>query len=185
MASSSHRPRPTGVTGVVLGGGQDVSDIATTDVFTPAAPLPGLTHDYFGPDPVVGPYSEARDASTGITPGVHQDRGGVPLVPHGPSDIAAPVEIDSTVRQPQPSPPVEARTQSSRSVGRSTSGSAAPQLGDTIDERFELYGSEVMPDAPVPDFPSPLTDAERSPVDEQHQQRQASTSHGTETHEER
>ncbi|KXJ91115.1 hypothetical protein Micbo1qcDRAFT_163874 [Microdochium bolleyi] len=54
----------------------------------------GLVYDYFGPDPVAGPYTEDADSpwpergSLNRTPSR-----GVPAVPRGPGDISRPVEI--------------------------------------------------------------------------------------------
>lgn len=96
--------------------------------------LRGLTADYFGPAAVPGPFTEVPSGEEGgggggggvgsllPTPGAtppggnNRDRA-VPREPHGPDDIAAPVEIDSHARQ--------------------------RDVSDTIAGRFELYGSEV------------------------------------------
>ncbi|OAA54245.1 hypothetical protein SPI_08864 [Niveomyces insectorum RCEF 264] len=75
--------------------------------------LPGLAQDYVGPDAVAGPYTDPAHAQgdvygngsgsgSGAGVGVHGGAGGaahgVPMRPHGPRDIVAPVEIDSTAR---------------------------------------------------------------------------------------
>jgi len=55
---------------------------------------PSGTHqgsDYFVPTAASGPYTE-NHASSGISPGFNR---GVPVTPQNPSDITAPVEIDS------------------------------------------------------------------------------------------
>lgn len=84
----------------------------------------GLTRDYFGPDAVAGPYTDP--AISPASPGMNR---AVPIQAHGPGDIAAAVEIDSTFLSPMSSP----------SAGH-TPGS------ETIDGRFELYGN----DEPLP-----------------------------------
>ncbi|KAF9882331.1 hypothetical protein CkaCkLH20_00367 [Colletotrichum karsti] len=126
------------------------------------------TQDYFGPDAVAGPYTEtetvasddAAAAAAASTPGRTR---GVPLQAHSPSDVVAPVEIDSRVKS---------------GFGRSAvapvpEGVATPP---TTEGRFELYGSE-MP-SPSPPMPSPplmtprsvqsarsVSMMERSPID--------------------
>ena len=114
---------------------------ATSDV-TSSRPerLPGLTADYFGPDAVPGPYTVV--SNTASSPGhLSQDRA-VPTDPHHPDDIAVPVEIDSNTKN---------------AVGAGDEGTLSSNLHtpsvvqqaptpETVDGRFELYGS---------DFPSP------------------------------
>ncbi|KAI8672729.1 hypothetical protein LRP88_02753 [Fusarium phalaenopsidis] len=98
----------------------------------------GLTRDYFGPDAVAGPYTDpAISPTTATSPGM--DRA-VPIQAHGPGDIAAPVEIDSTFLSPMTSP----------SAGH-TPGS------ETIDGRFELYGNDepISPGRPLSIVPTP------------------------------
>lgn len=50
-----------------------------------------LNSDYFGPSAKTGPFTESP-TSPGSSPGANR---GVPISPHSPGDIAAPVEIDS------------------------------------------------------------------------------------------
>ncbi|EAQ92337.1 hypothetical protein CHGG_00572 [Chaetomium globosum CBS 148.51] len=91
----------------------------------------GLAQDYFGPAPAVGPYSETHNTSPMTTPGL--DRGGVPLQPHGPGDIAVPVEIDSRLREEERTP-----------VGLAiTPGTNRSRDSEDATERYELYGSEM------------------------------------------
>jgi hypothetical protein len=91
----------------------------------------GLVQDYFGPAPAVGPYSETHNTSPMTTPGV--DRGGVPLQPHGPGDIAVPVEIDSRMREEGQTP-----------VGLAiTPGTNRSRESENARDRYELYGSET------------------------------------------
>jgi len=56
-------------------------------------PSPGrrLASDYLGPAAKAGPFTESP-TSPGSSPGANR---GVPISPHSPGDIAAPVEIDS------------------------------------------------------------------------------------------
>lgn len=102
-----------------------------TEVSGPESRRQGLTQDYFGPDAVAGPFTE----TTGVTsfdtsPG--QTRA-VPTRPDGPGDIAAPVEIDSTARE---------HTDGGMLSPHSNSSIQATPQSETIDGRFELYGSE-------------------------------------------
>jgi hypothetical protein len=64
---------------------------------------PSQPSDYFGPTAGIGPFTEEH-TSTDVSPGY--DRG-VPAVPHGPDDIASPVEIDTTEHSTVTSPGVE------------------------------------------------------------------------------
>lgn len=110
----------------------------------------GATQDYFGPAAVAGPYTETETvASDGAasTPGRLR---GVPLQAHSPSDIAAPVEIDST-------------GVGGRGHGHDAAAAQAgrPAATETAEGRFELYGSE-MPSPPSPPMPSPAPMTPRS-----------------------
>lgn len=144
-ASGSHPSRPNGVFPQVVGGGsgggREMSDEAS-DMMSRSG-RGGLAHDYFGPAPAIGPYSETHSTSPVTTPGMDQ-RGGVPLQPHGPGDIAAPVEIDSHVGSP--------RTQRAPSSSMTTPaiGSHGSESGQ---EWYELYGSN--PGQVSPYLPSP------------------------------
>ncbi|KAK3904152.1 hypothetical protein C8A05DRAFT_13946 [Staphylotrichum tortipilum] len=147
---SSARPQPGGLTGRVLGGstgvpGRGEMSDATSDVVSRNG---RLAQDYFSSGPAVGPYSDTYSASGMTTPGV--ERGGVPLMPHDPADIAVPVEIDSRLREeerpaaPSASPP---------------EGSLGDQEKEEVEERFELYGSEVgSPSVVSPYLGSPPDD---------------------------
>ncbi|KAL1888690.1 hypothetical protein Sste5346_009396 [Sporothrix stenoceras] len=116
------------------------------------ARLPGLTQDYFGPNAVPGPYTVPVWATT---PGGNAGVGGVPMQPHGPHDIVAPVEIDSRQR-------IVAEMGDVNNVGRldetdehnNEKDAAAVQASPYVAvappaaaaepaEHFELYGSEV------------------------------------------
>ncbi|KAK0614259.1 hypothetical protein B0T14DRAFT_305627 [Immersiella caudata] len=150
---SSQQPRPTGVIGHVLGGGRDPTDTAS-EMVSHGVPNHGIAQDYFGPDPVVGPYTEYHNES-----GISTPRVGVPLQPHGPGDIAAPVEIDSRT------PELKPQGQLAASVGNRTPGDRTPNLqpqaGDGIYGRYELHGSEYLdPNAVIP---SPITPTVPSP----------------------
>jgi hypothetical protein len=63
------------------------------------------TSDYFGPTAGVGPFTESAEGEYVISPiaGPGND-GAVPAKPHGPGDIAVPVEIDSGVASTVPTP---------------------------------------------------------------------------------
>ncbi len=128
---------------------------STSDVVSRAGPLRGLAQDYFGPDAVAGPYTDTGTSGV-TTPGQ-----GVPVEPQGPADIVAPVEIDSLPKD-----------------GRRASVMHSQQVPDTIDGRFELYGSEnpspndgvTSPsEQPTPASPQPAgSSADVSPIDETH-----------------
>ncbi|KAH8808037.1 hypothetical protein F5884DRAFT_352049 [Xylogone sp. PMI_703] len=64
------------------------SEVSGSKVSRPAA----RQTDYFGPHPVVGPYTEDPNSPGPSSPGY--DRG-VPISPQGPGDITGAVEIDS------------------------------------------------------------------------------------------
>ncbi|KAK0635558.1 hypothetical protein B0T17DRAFT_503079 [Bombardia bombarda] len=159
--SSSYRPRPT--VGAVVGGGREMSE-ATSDVVSRGGPLPGMVHDYFGPEAAFGPYSETQIPSNGTTPGGDRDRG-VPIRPHDPSDIAVPVEIDSRVKtdQPEQAPPEQQQT----SNGTVTTVFPSPQSEHDVEGRFELYGwspsDELSPYVPSPYSAIPHTSPEERP----------------------
>lgn len=135
---------------------------------TPALPtgsesdarLPGLTQDYFGPNAVPGPYTIPMSA---VPPMGNGGVGGVPMQPHGPHDIVAPVEIDSTQR-------VVAEMGDANNVGvngdennnekdaatvqASPYVAIAPPAPSEPMPHYELYGSEV---------PTPYTQQTVSP----------------------
>ncbi|KAK1987141.1 hypothetical protein LZ30DRAFT_545829, partial [Colletotrichum cereale] len=92
----------------------------------------GGTQDYFGPTAVAGPYTETDTA----TPG--RGRRGVPLQAHSPSDVVAPVEMDS--------------------VGVVAEAEAKTEVKAAQERRYELYGSEVA--SPSTGMPSPPTQAQ-------------------------
>ncbi|EFQ28277.1 uncharacterized protein GLRG_03421 [Colletotrichum graminicola M1.001] len=107
-----------GVSGIDSGGGSErpgrsaraMSEVASS---SPPTMWRGGTQEYFGPDAVAGPYTETETT----TPG----RGrGVPLQAHLPSDVVAPVEMDS--------------------VGVVAEAEAEVKAAQ---ERYELYGCEV------------------------------------------
>ncbi|KAF3807632.1 hypothetical protein GCG54_00012030 [Colletotrichum gloeosporioides] len=126
----------------------------------------GATQDYFGPDAVAGPYTETETvasaegaATVASSPGRHR---GVPLQAHSPSDVVAPVEIDSRVKRGAPA-----------AVTSVSQQALAPSSPPTTEGRFELYGSE-MPSPTSPGMPSPplmtpsarsVSMMERSPID--------------------
>jgi hypothetical protein len=128
----SARTGPSGVVGRVVGGtNRDMSD-QNSDVMSRSGRMGGAAQDYFGPAPAVGPYSDAYSTSAVTTPGL--DRGGVPLQPHEPGDIAVPVEIDSRVSEtPKPA---------ALAITPRTSAPHDSYYGDGH-ERYELYGSDV------------------------------------------
>ncbi|OLN86509.1 hypothetical protein CCHL11_08442 [Colletotrichum chlorophyti] len=131
-------------------GGRAMSDVT-------GAGRRGATQDYFGPEAVAGPYTDtATVTSEATTPGMAR---GVPVQAHAPSDIAAPVEIDS------------------RGVKRGyahhvTAVPAGHSILGTTDGRHELYGSEMlsppspMPSPPLvsPGSPRSVSVLDRSPV---------------------
>ncbi|KAF4994886.1 hypothetical protein FDECE_12971 [Fusarium decemcellulare] len=142
------RQTATGQSGSGDGDGSGPARDGMTDISGSQA-RHGLTSDYFGPDAVAGPFTEPA-GSEATSPG----RGrAVPLRAQEPGDIAAPVEIDSTIKDnnsllsPMTSP----------SLGH-TPGS------ETIEGRFELYGNDmpVSPDRPLSIVPTPP----QSPVGE-------------------
>ncbi|KAJ0343321.1 hypothetical protein COL922a_000050 [Colletotrichum nupharicola] len=116
----------------------------------------GATQDYFGPDAVAGPYTETETvasaegaATVASSPGRHR---GVPLQAHSPSDVVAPVEIDSRVKRGAPA-----------AVTSVSQQALAPSSPPTTEGRFELYGSE-MPSPTSPGMPPPplMTPSARS-----------------------
>lgn len=177
-ASSSVNPRPRNVIGALIGGGggRDMTDLNSDSVSRPGGGgggvgLPGVAQDYFGPDAQIGPYSDAQQDShfsPGTTPGA-TDRG-VPVMPHGPGDIAAPVEIDSRSPQPSPqpastvlaSPESEVTHSSYNNLSNSGPRFQPPPAHVAVEGTFELYGSYPDPDPDpaevgnlTPQVPSP------------------------------
>jgi hypothetical protein len=130
-----------------------MSEEGTSDVLSRSGRGSGLVQDYFGPGPAIGPYSETQDGTSAVTtPGL--ERGGVPLQPDGPGDIAVPVEIDSRLREPTDVPSDLAVTPPTGSAAV-----ARPYSEDYgQEERFELDATEVgqiSPGLPSPYTPSP------------------------------
>ncbi|KAK1781397.1 hypothetical protein QBC45DRAFT_405368 [Copromyces sp. CBS 386.78] len=165
-ASTSHRSGPSRIIGAIIGGGargqQPMSEV-TSDVQS----RPGGTQDYFGPEAAVGPYSDSRLPSTGTTPGVDRDRG-VPLQPHGPGDIAVPVEIDSRMMTEQGHQGVGVSATPTSQYAAATG--QPPGNQEEVGERYELYGSgpldmEAGPVSPLY-TPSPHTETVRTPSQE-------------------
>jgi hypothetical protein len=122
-------------------------DAGMTDV-SGSRPQPGrgLTQEYFGPDPVAGPFTESDVLSVGTSP--HLSRA-VPSAPQQPGDITAPVEIDSTSEAPGRMSPTS-----------KLSGPHMSPMAEAMDGRYELYGSEAAgPDHQItsPQLLSPLT----------------------------
>ncbi|KAL2167607.1 hypothetical protein VTG60DRAFT_1082 [Thermothelomyces hinnuleus] len=160
-AGSAPASRPTGVVGRILGGsggagsaGREMSDV-TSDVASRRGRFGGGgggggggVQDYFGPAPAVGPYSETHTSSPVTTPGV--DRGGVPLQPHEPGDIAVPVEIDSRLKGAEGPP-----------TGLAITPGANAHESEDVQEHYELYGSEVGQTPPT--LPSPYGEGVPSP----------------------
>ncbi|KAF7552202.1 hypothetical protein G7046_g7484 [Stylonectria norvegica] len=114
-------------------GGGHVADPPMRDAMTDITsvsrnqPRRGLTQDYFGPDAVPGPFTEP----TGSNPTSPGSGRAVPGQPHGPGDITAPVEIDSTAKDDN----------GLLSPMSSPSFQQTP-VSETIEGRFELYGEE-------------------------------------------
>lgn len=138
-----------------------------SDVVSHGGRLRGLTHDYFGPDAVAGPYTEEAYYD-GSTPGALSGPGrAVPMEPHGPDDITAPVEIDSTTRDPT-------TVDRSLSVGTAASTPRPPPVPETIEGRFELGSGDlevpgsdgVSPYTPPVPTPSPAAESATLPAQE-------------------
>ncbi|KAJ9156494.1 hypothetical protein NKR23_g1345 [Pleurostoma richardsiae] len=104
----------------------------TSDGVSQAGRLAGPAGEYLGPEAVPGPFTDTLTTATSPGPMEH----GVPADPHSPDDIVGAVEMDSGVEQEQPSTP-ESATQRLSVVH-------AVQMPDTIDGRFELYGSGML-----------------------------------------
>ncbi|KND91684.1 hypothetical protein TOPH_03626 [Tolypocladium ophioglossoides CBS 100239] len=92
-------------------------------------------NDYFGPNPVSGPYTDtaAHSTATGASPG---PRRAVPPQPNGLGDVAAPVEMDSST--------AKGSVYEHRLTPVPASRGTTPQP-EAVDDRFELYGSEAPP----------------------------------------
>lgn len=156
---NSQGPRPTNVIGTVLGGsgGRYPTDDAS-EMVSHGVPVTGVAQDYFGPDAVHGPYTDFHNDSGFSTPRL----AGVPVQPHGPGDITAPVEIDSHTpgsrQDGEGTPSVGNRTP--RSPG-SRRPSTQPPINESTEPRYELYGSDYLdPNAIIP---SPITPTTPSP----------------------
>lgn len=109
----------------------------------------GLTQDYFGPAAVPGPFTETV-TSASTSPG---NARAVPTRPQGPGDITAPVEIDSTAKDPAPE---------NGYLSPMTNSSVAPTpQSEIVQGRFELYGSDrIHSERPLSIVPTP----QESPV---------------------
>ena len=131
------------------GGGRDMSDMNSDVLSSRPGGLPGMAQDYFGPEPQIGPYSDAHDQ---LSPGAERGGGGgVPVVPDGPWDIAVPVEIDSGVPGPSPQPGSDVP---SSPVGEEGAPRFQPPSSHlAVAGTFELYGSS----------PDPSGDVDRTP----------------------
>ncbi|KAL2264703.1 hypothetical protein VTJ83DRAFT_7213 [Remersonia thermophila] len=160
-AEKAHGGKSTRLTGTTNGRG-DADDAAASDVASRNGRLGGPTQGYRGPAPAVGPYTETMAPDLPIDS--MSPIGGVPVMPHGPGDIAAPVEIDSRVRgqgqdpgphgwgyagagasmvsptslASDPSPPM--------SMPHAFGGSPHPPGHGGQAVIYELYGSEVVVD---------------------------------------
>ncbi|KAK1964740.1 hypothetical protein LY78DRAFT_713888 [Colletotrichum sublineola] len=113
-ASSSRRSGGAGasrVSGGVSGPGSE----------RPGRSARAMSEDYFGPDAVAGPYTETETVPSDRVAVTSPGRGrGVPLQAYSPSDVVAPVEMDS--------------------VGVMAEAEAEVKAAQ---ESYELYGSEV------------------------------------------
>ncbi|TIC91781.1 hypothetical protein CH35J_010688 [Colletotrichum higginsianum] len=112
----------------------------------------GATQDYFGPTAVAGPYTETEtvvsDEAAG-SPGRGGGRG-VPLQAHSPSDVVAPVEIDSVG--------VKAGGYGHSVAAVPAAATEAEATPHTTQRRYELYGSELAsPSSPGMPSPSLMT----------------------------
>ncbi|KAG9254562.1 uncharacterized protein F5Z01DRAFT_79499 [Emericellopsis atlantica] len=110
----------------------------------------GPTQEYFGSHPAAGPYTEEglQDQTPGsqaASPPLTHQRA-VPRQPQEPGDIAAPVEMDSETRSDATRSPVFG-------VSPTTYYGQHREGEETIDGRFELYGS-YEPEPPPPRSPS-------------------------------
>ncbi|KAH6631120.1 hypothetical protein B0J18DRAFT_120954 [Chaetomium sp. MPI-SDFR-AT-0129] len=128
-----------------------------SDIHSRSGRLSGLAQDYFGPAPAVGPYSDTHDYDPLGPPSgsVASPVVATPLQPHGPGDIAVPVEIDSRVKGEEEEENKEGEEKQgpvvaggASRVARGTAsgvpvGRPWQQGDDGGQERFELYGSEV------------------------------------------
>ncbi|CAK7205603.1 hypothetical protein SEUCBS139899_008381 [Sporothrix eucalyptigena] len=101
--------------------------------------LPGLTQDYFGPNAVPGPFTVPGSHMPAMGVGV----GGVPMQPHGPHDIVAPVEIDSLQRTTIPE--MGDANEKAAEIPLVQAAPLAPpqQPAPEAQPHFELYGSDV------------------------------------------
>ncbi|KAL0942239.1 transcription factor C2H2 [Colletotrichum truncatum] len=160
-----------GLSNIIMGGGTSEwpgrSARAMSEVTSGSRPTArrGATQDYFGPDAVTGPYTETETVASDVPASTPGRTRGVPLQAHSPSDVVAPVEIDSRGVK--------------RGFGHDVTAVAAPEqqhTPPTTEGRFELYGSEML--SPSPPMPSPplltprsvesamsVSVMERSPID--------------------
>lgn len=128
------------------------STVGDSDVMSPLGMRPrlhedGLTRGYYGPDAVVGPYTDHEYSSRGMalsteprsSPGFsdHSARA-VHLHPHDPSDIVRPVEMDVPRQGAQRAELDDAASISSKEKDPSVS---SPPVREEIPGPFELPGS--------------------------------------------
>lgn len=122
---------------------------AMTDITAASSQRPGggtgPTRDYFGPDPVAGPYTtEVTDQSPASSPGHHR---AVPSRPQQPGDIAAAVEMGSDDGRMSPA-----------SASQPNYFTAAVPI-HAVEGTFELY-------SPQSDHPPPFSPSNAPPSPE-------------------
>lgn len=134
QADTGRHPDPNSIPLIIGGVGGGGAQHNATD----AGGGVGPTVDYFGPDAVVGPYTDTDVGSLQTrrtTPGV--DRG-VPLDPMSPSHIVAPVELDPYGSNASAISP---GSRQSYLDARSQMHFSTPPIAESAENRYELYGS--------------------------------------------
>ena len=160
MAGGRGGWRTEGVHGSGGGRAGETSE-SHSDVVSHGGRLRGLTQDYFGPDAVAGPFTEAGHGTSSPHAASSGRNRAVPTEPQSPDDITAAVEIDSRSREPT--------VDGSGNGGLSVPAVRPQQVSDTIERRFELYGSELSPPSdPVSPFTPQSSGAETVTPADQH-----------------
>ncbi|KAH9892275.1 hypothetical protein F4778DRAFT_749991 [Xylariomycetidae sp. FL2044] len=119
----------------------------------------GLAVDYFGPDPVVGPYTSYSNRPQSRTSPGQFDRG-VPANPEGPGDIVAPVEIGSSVAATTTTPEtrkMRGEKEGLLAVGGGAGGTDTSATPSRDEEEKEPEGPFELAGSPPPGSPSPMS----------------------------
>ncbi|KAL8392245.1 hypothetical protein RB595_002442 [Gaeumannomyces hyphopodioides] len=139
---SGYGPRSRASIPMIVGGGSAIGGVGSERggaLSGTASEVRYPTADYFGPDAVVGPYTDL-DSPTTLRETTPSFGRGVPLDPDEPRDIVAPVELDSGRSVSGKSDVTNPSNLDARAL---SSYSQTPAVPDDVRSRFELHGSDT------------------------------------------